>query len=108
MTTSDGSNPATVPQAGRGGVEDVLRAVVAWFVDPESGALPRVEEAALAGIGDPFNTDPVMAQEVRESTRLNVRHWATTMATAPQDPVMPTLAGPVVGIAREVIRRGAD
>lgn len=108
MTTGDGSNPATVPSAEQRNAENLLHAVATWFVDPESGALPRVEEASLAGIGNPFNADPVMAQEVRESTRLNVRHWATTMATAPHEPVAPTLAGPVVGIAREVIRRGAD
>ena len=90
------------------GAEDLLRFVANWFVDPASGALERVEEASLTGIGEPFNTDPVMAQEVRESTRLNVLHWATTVAAAPRVPVMPALEGPVVGIAREVIRRGAD
>lgn len=88
--------------------EDLVRTVATWFVNPESGALPRVEAAALNGIGDPFNADPVVAQEVRESTRLNVRHWAATVAVIPDEPVPPTLAGPVVGIAREVIRRGAD
>lgn len=97
-----------MPGAAHRDVENLLRAVATWFIDPESGALPRVEEASLAGIGDPFNADPMMAQEVRESTRLNVRHWVTMMATAPHQPVKPTLAGPVVGIAREMIRRGAD
>jgi DNA-binding PucR family transcriptional regulator len=86
----------------------LVRSVAAWFLEPASRALPRVEEAALDGIGDPYNADPVLAQEVRESTRLNVQHWVSTMANSPSVPVTPTLAGPVVGIAREVIRRGAD
>ncbi|MGV0837104.1 PucR family transcriptional regulator [Mycolicibacterium thermoresistibile] len=90
------------------GVERLVKAVAAWFLDPAGGALPRAEEAALAGLGEPFNADPVMAEEARESTRLNIRHWLATMTTAPHEPVRPTLAGPIVGVAREVIRRGAD
>lgn len=70
--------------------------------------MATVEEVALAAAGAPFNAEPVMAQEIRESTRHNVRHWATMMAAAPGEPVPPSMAGPVVGIAREVIRRGAD
>lgn len=84
------------------------RKVAAWFMDPQSGALSRIEDAALDGIGEPFNADPIAAQEVRESTRLNVQHWASAMLHEPGGVVSPSLAGPVVGIAREVIRRGAD
>lgn len=89
-------------------VERLVHTVATWFVDPQSGALPRAEDAALTGLGEPFNADPVMVEEARESTRLNIRHWLSTITTAPHEPVQPTLAGPVVGIAREVIRRGAD
>lgn len=104
MTAGDGSESG--PR--RGVPEDLVREVASWFLDPDSGALPRVEEAALVGLGEPVNTDPLLSQEARESTRLNVRHWAATIAETPHQPVAPALAGPVVGIAREVIRRGAD
>lgn len=108
MPTGNEPNPRQASSAQRRGVENLVRTVATWSLDPDSGALSRVEDAALTGVGDPFNTDPVMVQEVRESTRLNVQHWATTITANPYDPVMPTLALPVVGIAREVIRRGAD
>lgn len=107
VTTGDRSRTAGADGAHLD-VENLVAAVATWLLDPDSGALPRVVEAAVAGLGEPFNVDPVVAEEARESSRLNVVHWLTTIATDPHRPVEPTLAGPIVGIAREVIRRGAD
>ncbi|MFF1531529.1 hypothetical protein, partial [Cellulomonas sp. NPDC058312] len=89
-------------------VEYVVRTVAARFLDPEYCDLEKVECVALVGAGTPFNTDFVMTREIRESTRQNVRQWASKMASSPRDAVPPAPAGAVVGIAREVIRRGAD
>lgn len=104
----DESGAHSTPEMDEQRVEGLLREVAMWFADPAGEALPRVEAAALAAVGDPFNSDPLLAQEVRESTRLNAQHWVTALAADPHEPVRPSLARAVVGIAREVIRRGAD
>ena len=90
-----------------GDPETLVREVAQWLLSDER-AISRVEDAALVGVGEDLRANPAMVREVRESTRLNVRHWASTMADNPHQQVTPSLAGPVVGIAREVIRRDSE
>ncbi|MBB1032594.1 hypothetical protein G6027_17290 [Dietzia sp. SLG310A2-38A2] len=85
----------------------LVRVVAQWLMHDEE-AISLVEDAALWGVGAELRANPVMAREVCESTRLNVRHWASLMADDPHQQVTPSLAGPVVGIAREVIRRDSE
>lgn len=85
----------------------LVRAVAQWLFHNDD-AISRVEDAALLGIGAELRANPAVVREVCESTRLNVRHWASFMADDPHKQVTPSLEGPVVGIAREVIRRDSE
>jgi DNA-binding PucR family transcriptional regulator len=88
-------------------VAALIREVADLVVDPASGVLAEVEEAVLRGMGEPYRSDPVMAEEALASTRENAGHWIATMRTSPYSRVDPLLAPSVVGIARTATRRGA-
>lgn len=90
-----------------GDPESLIREVARWFLDDDD-AISLVEDAAVVGIGEELRANPAVVREVRESTRLNVRHWVSIMADDPRQQVTPSLTGPVVGIAREVIRRDSE
>jgi DNA-binding PucR family transcriptional regulator len=88
-------------------VAALIREVADQVVDPASGVLAEVEEAVLGGMGEPFRSDPVMAEEALASTRENAAHWIAVVRTSPYTRVTPLMAPSVVGIARAATRRGA-
>ena len=85
----------------------LIGVVADQVMDPGSGVLAEVEEAVLAGLGEPLRSDPILAEEALASTRENAQHWVAHIRTSPTTPVQPLMAPSVVGVARAATRRGA-
>ena len=89
-------------------VASLIRAVARRLIDPSSGAMEDVEKAAIAAVDEPFRSDPALSAEILASTRQNVQHWVDSLIASPYTIVPPAMTPPVVGIAREGLRRGGE
>lgn len=89
---------ARVRELIRQGAELVLNAPPAW--------LAELDEATVA-VEPVIADDPVLAAAMRRTNRANLVHWAAANVRDPGAPVPPNLGPEPLGIARDLVRRGA-
>lgn len=83
----------------RRGAERALRAPPAW--------LEEIDAATLSSEHMPVvSADPVLAAATRRANLSNLLHWAAANVRDPGAPVAPNISPDVVGVARDLVRRG--
>ena len=81
----------------RTGAELALHAAPEWYAEID---------AATLGADRTVADDPVLTAATRRSNRDTLLHWATANMTAPGAPVVPNLGPDMLGVARDLVRRG--
>lgn len=83
----------------RRGAERALRAPPAW--------LEEIDAATLSSEHMPVvSADPVLAAATRRANLSNLLHWAAANVRDPGAPVAPNISPDVIGVARDLVRRG--
>jgi DNA-binding PucR family transcriptional regulator len=92
--------PARVRELIRRGAEIALNAPPRWYEEIDAATLAGEGMAVVA-------SDPVLLAALRRTNRANLRHWAAANVAHPGEPVAPNLGEETLGIARDLVRRGA-
>lgn len=90
---------ARVRELIRRGAERALRAPPAWLEEIDAATLSSEHMAVVM-------SDPVLAAATRRANHSNLTHWAAANVRDPGAPVAPNASPDVVGIARDLVRRG--
>ena len=89
-------------------VAELIRTGASLLLQAPEEVFDEVDAAILADHEHPTVTDPVLAAAVRRNNRANLVHWAEANAHDPGAPVPPNLGPQVLGVARDLVRRGLD
>lgn len=89
-------------------VAELIRTGAALMLDAPDEVFAEVEAAILPDRDHPVAQDPVLAAAVRRNNRANLKHWAEANVRAPGAPVPPNLGPEILGVARDLVRRGLD
>lgn len=99
MTTWEPPSPA---------VAELIRTGASLLLSAPEEVFAEVDAAVFPDPDHPVAQDPVLAAAVRRNNRANLVHWAEHNVRAPGAPVPANLVPEVLGVARDLVRRGLD
>lgn len=89
-------------------VAELIRAAVTALLEAPEPRFAQVDEAVLASASEAVVADPALVDAIRQTNRANLTHWALWNLREPGGRVEPNLGTEVLGIARDLVRRGLD
>ncbi|UTI65360.1 helix-turn-helix domain-containing protein [Paraconexibacter antarcticus] len=90
------------------GVAALIRTAAELLAEAPDEVFAEVDAATLSGAEPAILADPALVAAIKRTNRLNLLHWARANIVAPGAPVAPDLGPEVLGIARDLVRRGLD
>jgi DNA-binding PucR family transcriptional regulator len=90
------------------GVRELIRTAAELLVAAPSSAFEQIDEVTIADADPAVLADPALVAAIRRANRANLNHWAQANIADPGAPVPPNLGPEIVGIARDLVRRGYD
>lgn len=89
-------------------VAEHIRAMAGAVLAAQEEVFAEVDETMLEHTDPAILADPALVEAMRRTSRTNLRTWAEANVRAPGAPVQPVLSGEVLGIARDLVRRGLE
>ncbi|MDP9384700.1 MAG: PucR family transcriptional regulator, partial [Actinomycetota bacterium] len=101
-------SPATVWDRPSPAVAELIRAAAAALLESPADVFDAVDQITLDNADPAVTADPALVAAIRRTNRANLTHWAEANVHDPGAPVPPNLGPEVLGIARDLVRRGLD
>jgi DNA-binding PucR family transcriptional regulator len=89
-------------------VAELIRTAVEQMLANPDELFGSVDEGTLANASPAITADPMLVDAIKRTNRANLTHWAMANLRDPGARVEPNLGGEVLGIARDLVRRGLD
>jgi DNA-binding PucR family transcriptional regulator len=89
-------------------VAELIRTAAEQMLATANTVYAEVDAVSMANSEGSILHDPAIVAAIRRSTYANLSHWAQANLVAPGEPVAPNLGPEVLGIARDLVRRGLD
>jgi DNA-binding PucR family transcriptional regulator len=89
-------------------VAELIREAVEQLIAAPDALFDEVDETTLANASSAISADPALVDAIKRTNRANLMHWAMANLRDPGARVEPNLGGEVLGIARDLVRRGLD
>jgi DNA-binding PucR family transcriptional regulator len=89
-------------------IATLLRAGAELVLEAPDELIAEIDAATLGGLPREVAEDPILAAAVRRTNRTNLYAWARANMTDPGGEVPVSLGAEVLGLARDLVRRGVD
>jgi DNA-binding PucR family transcriptional regulator len=89
-------------------VAELIRTAIEQLLADPGAVFDQVDAATLVNAGEALRADPALVAAVQRTNRANLTHWAEANLRDPGGRVEPNLGPEVLGIARDLVRRGLD
>jgi DNA-binding PucR family transcriptional regulator len=89
-------------------VEELMRQGCRLLLADREAMFAAVDASTLEHAPATIVEDPALVEAIRRTNRANLLHWAQHTLEAPGAPVPPNLGPQVLGVARDIVRRGQD
>jgi DNA-binding PucR family transcriptional regulator len=89
-------------------VAELIRTAAQQLIAAPNTVFDAVDAVILADADRAVTADPGLVAAIRRTNRANLTHWAEANVRDPGAPVPPNLGPEVLGVARDLVRRGLD